>query len=796
MRPSPLNRLGLLCRRLCWAIEDQLFKLPPLWRWLGYGMAIILLACCMAGPAVKVMVPDQWQSVLHYRISEAPNQSTPVQTGFDPLPAPGADPYLQAALPDHLKTASPAIQEAVGFIIQMQLPELLDIDMKPQFMLRWPFSQLPLLNQLTGHSPYVSLKPSLYAASGSDNRHGETRLSIHLSSTDPKKLAETSRQFDRFFQSSLNEINTHTLINRQEQLYERLAEAQADLMLMHDLDRNPNLLPPEQPALSAEETISHLKGQYETVVKQLNQLDAALAKAKSKQQYFERLLNQTDSRPYALSPLVKEIRLSDGLFMPPPAANAKAVDLAQLTATSPLLPSQQLEPILPPSALPGALIKEGNLAVSTLTEDMITLRLATEVNQKAYDALNRHKEQLLKALESAVAKQQHQSNSTFDTRETLILKTIETLDTQLRLLESQLKKAQSSPPAMVRLNPSLSIEPANSNTVPVPWWFTGALGLLCAATLSLVPLVLEHQYRHKAALTMVGWAQQHRLPSLWRWLQPRLYGYVYQYWPENAHVLKPKPLRHCVLVLPYEAMAHLASVPPPSFHNHLQRDWPLNLPAHGQPKSSEATAPTVASMLGGLLQQYGRQTLVVDMDFETQHLSQQLSHTAGYAGLFARLRHPDRPWDFARHPQTHVQVLHLEQPLRDRQHTHIPSILRRLRLLLNRQPFDTILLDCPRWHAGLSTVVPAIDEILLYCPKPGRQTPNGATAVDPAVVRKAARYFKRPVSVMACPDTTWMPPPRQPVIQTTPTPFGTPTSTTATTGSSIARYWPGQATAL
>lgn len=116
--------------------------------------------------------------------------------------------------------------------------------------------------------------------------------------------------------------------------------------------------------------------------------------------------------------------------------------------------------------------------------------------------------------------------------------------------------------------------------------------------------------------------------------------------------------------------------------------------------------------LGGLLNQCGRPSVVMDVDLTQRTLSQQLNLVT-QSGVLEHLLNSELKVP-AHEALTGADVLPLETTLTRQQVAEFTQITKRLPRLFERWQQSVVLLDTPRWHEAYGELMPYISQVVFY----------------------------------------------------------------------------------
>ncbi len=139
----------------------------------------------------------------------------------------------------------------------------------------------------------------------------------------------------------------------------------------------------------------------------------------------------------------------------------------------------------------------------------------------------------------------------------------------------------------------------------------------------------------------------------------------------------------------------------------------MTLPVHSSGHLNAAT------QLGGLLNQFGRDALVMDIDLSHRLLSRKIPLEHPY-GVLEHLLSTDikKPYH---DPLSGAKILPLEASLSADKVVEFSQIIQRLPKIWDRWPSSVIILDLSQWHEAYHQLIPYVSEVIFYVP-PGHQS--------------------------------------------------------------------------
>ncbi len=118
--------------------------------------------------------------------------------------------------------------------------------------------------------------------------------------------------------------------------------------------------------------------------------------------------------------------------------------------------------------------------------------------------------------------------------------------------------------------------------------------------------------------------------------------------------------------------------------------------------------------LGGLLNQFGRDALVIDADLKHRWLSRKLSWDATN-GVFEHLLNADLKQAHT-DPLSGAKVLPLEVSMDADQVVEFSQVVQRLPGLWGRWSSSVIILDMSQWHEAYHQLLPLVSQVIFYVP--------------------------------------------------------------------------------
>jgi hypothetical protein len=120
-----------------------------------------------------------------------------------------------------------------------------------------------------------------------------------------------------------------------------------------------------------------------------------------------------------------------------------------------------------------------------------------------------------------------------------------------------------------------------------------------------------------------------------------------------------------------------------------------------------------ASMhMGGLLNQFGREAIVMDIDLHHRLLSRKLAMVPTH-GIFEHLLSASLKKPYA-DPMSGAKILPLETALEPDKLVEFSQIIQRLPRLWSRWPNSIIILDVSQWHESYHQLLPSITHVVFY----------------------------------------------------------------------------------
>jgi len=160
------------------------------------------------------------------------------------------------------------------------------------------------------------------------------------------------------------------------------------------------------------------------------------------------------------------------------------------------------------------------------------------------------------------------------------------------------------------------------------------------------------------------------------------------------------------------------------------------------PLSGDAYSNTSAH-LGGLLNQCGRNTVVMDVDLTHRALSAQLNVPSD-AGVLEHLINPSLKAT-VHEALSGADILPLETTITRQQVAEFNQIAKRLPRLFSRWPESLVLLDTPHWHEAYGELMPHVSKVVFYGAPQGQTAHQSAQLALPQIL---ASQYGVPVDIV------------------------------------------------
>lgn len=121
-----------------------------------------------------------------------------------------------------------------------------------------------------------------------------------------------------------------------------------------------------------------------------------------------------------------------------------------------------------------------------------------------------------------------------------------------------------------------------------------------------------------------------------------------------------------------------------------------------------------ALYLCGMLNQFGRDAVVLDIDLSNRMLSRKIPQTHQY-GFYEHLLSPSMKKPYV-DPMSGAKVIPLETALSADRVVEFSQIVQRLPRIWERWPSSVVLLDISKWHEGYHHLLPDVSQVVFYVP--------------------------------------------------------------------------------
>ncbi len=118
--------------------------------------------------------------------------------------------------------------------------------------------------------------------------------------------------------------------------------------------------------------------------------------------------------------------------------------------------------------------------------------------------------------------------------------------------------------------------------------------------------------------------------------------------------------------------------------------------------------------ISGLLNQFGRDSVVIDMDLNNRLLSRKLP-TESHQGLFEHFLNPDMKKPYV-DPLSLARILPLEAPISSDKIVELSQVVQRMPRIWERWPASVIILDLAKWHEAYHQLLPYVAQVVFYVP--------------------------------------------------------------------------------
>lgn len=118
--------------------------------------------------------------------------------------------------------------------------------------------------------------------------------------------------------------------------------------------------------------------------------------------------------------------------------------------------------------------------------------------------------------------------------------------------------------------------------------------------------------------------------------------------------------------------------------------------------------------LGGLLNQFGRDSLVIDVDLCHRLLSRKIPLEHPY-GMFEHMLNADMKKPYA-DPLSGAKMIPLEATLEADKVVEFSQVIQRIPRLWERWPASVIILDLSQWHETYHQLLPHVSQVVFYVP--------------------------------------------------------------------------------
>jgi hypothetical protein len=152
-------------------------------------------------------------------------------------------------------------------------------------------------------------------------------------------------------------------------------------------------------------------------------------------------------------------------------------------------------------------------------------------------------------------------------------------------------------------------------------------------------------------------------------------------------------------------------------HQTLPNIFQALLARHGQeiiimlPMSS-AGHLNASLQLGGMLNQFGRETLVIDADLSHRWLSQKVAPNPSQ-GVLEHLLSPELKQSI-QDPLSGAHILPLETTIQPDRVVEFSQIVQRLPKVWSRWPGSVVILDLAHWHEAYHSLLPSVSQVIFY----------------------------------------------------------------------------------
>ncbi len=146
-----------------------------------------------------------------------------------------------------------------------------------------------------------------------------------------------------------------------------------------------------------------------------------------------------------------------------------------------------------------------------------------------------------------------------------------------------------------------------------------------------------------------------------------------------------------------------------------------------------------ATHLGGLLNQFGRDSLIIDIDLTHRLLSRKIPLEHPF-GVFEHLLYPDMKNPYL-DPLSGARIIPLEATMDPEKIVEFSQVVQRIPRIWERWPGSVIILDISQWHEAYHLLLPYISQVIFYVPP----YPHASSILLPKVFKGK---YKVPVSVV------------------------------------------------
>lgn len=314
-----------------------------------------------------------------------------------------------------------------------------------------------------------------------------------------------------------------------------------------------------------------------------------------------------------------------------------------------------------------------------LVGDLIKSRIGIESAKHSQKQLMGQRSALLKDLETAASTMAQTDSWTLEKR--MLTEELHQLQKQQKALESQQAKPQTTVSVF-----EAPLAPVENSHVPEKSKAAGGVWLASMALLAALPLMVRKESAEKPA-------KPQAVTSL----------------AQLTQTLAQSANQQIVLMLP------------------LSGDAYSNTSAH----------------LGGLLNQCGRNTVVMDVDLTHRALSTQLN-LPSTNGVLEHLLNPELKATI-HEALSGADILPLEATITRQQVAEFSQITKRLPRLFGRWSDSLVLLDTPHWHEAYRELMPYVSKVVFYGTNPNEKNRLGGQLALPQIL---ASQFDIPVEVL------------------------------------------------